>query len=145
MFRIKNIYSWLINLIYQYSLFVFIKKVQKQVAFLYSKILHINLRLCGWGLLNAGQWRALESKSFNHCLKTLIFLEESHLFHTKSFVWHTEQYGFPPCSLNTPWLSCRRQNAHTKWSGWNLRSRAEMQRPEMGSPQVPHRVPCLEW
>jgi len=92
-----------------------------------------------------GQWRALESKSFNHCLKTLIFLEESHLFHTKSFVWHTEQYGFPPCSLNTPWLSCRRQNAHTKWSGWNLRSRAEMQRPEMGSPQVPHRVPCLEW
>ena len=64
---------------------------------------------------------------------------------TKSLLKQGEQYGFPFCSLKMPWLSCRRQKAHTKCSGWNLRSIAEMQRPTMGLPHAPHRVPCREW
>lgn len=76
---------------------------------------------------------------------SLWFVSVGYLFHTKSLLKQVEQYGFPCCSLKMPWLSCRRQKAHTKCSGWNLRSRAEMQRPAMGSPQPPQRVPCREW
>lgn len=37
--------------------------------------------------------------------------------HTKSLLKQVAQYGFPFCSLKIPWLSCRRQKAHTKCSG----------------------------
>jgi hypothetical protein len=58
---------------------------------------------------------------------------------------HWWQYGLSFCSLKVPLLSCFRQKAQTKCSGWNFLNMAVIQRPVMGFEQPAHNEPRLAW
>lgn len=59
--------------------------------------------------------------------------------HPNNFTKQGWQYGLSFCSLNVPLLSCFRQKAHTKCSGWNFLNIAVMQRPVIGFWQLKNR------
>lgn len=65
--------------------------------------------------------------------------------HPKSLMKQGWQYGFSFCSLKVPLLSCLRQKAQTKCSGWNFRAMAVMQRPVMGFSQPEQSEPRCLW